>query len=105
VSLGPALIGLVVGLAIVGAVLLRNEEKVREEWRRRRGPAAPAGRGLVMGFGLIAIANIAFAVIDGGVFRIALAAAWVLTFCFHLQKYRRSTPARNRGQGRGVSTS
>jgi hypothetical protein len=92
--LGALSLGLVVGLAIVGAVLLRNEEKIREEWRRRRGPAGPAGRGLLMGFGLITIGNIAFAVIDGGVFRIALAAAWVWAFCFHLQKYRRSTPAR-----------
>jgi len=104
-ALDAVLVGIVLGLAAMGAVLLRNEEKVREAWRRRRGAAGPAGRGLVMGFGLIAFANIAFAVIDGGVFRIALAAAWVLAFCLHLRNYRRSTPARNRGRSRGVSLS
>jgi hypothetical protein len=90
-ALDAVLLGIVLGLTVAGAVLLRNEEKIRRGWRQRRGPAGPAGRGLVMGFGLIAIANIAFAVVDGGVIRIALAAAWVLAFCLHLQKYKRST--------------
>jgi hypothetical protein len=93
-DLGPALVGAVLGLAMVGAVLLRNEEEIREAWRRRRAgiepKAGPGGRWIVVGFGLIASANIGLAVADGGAFRIILAAGWLLLLCHSLLKYRRS---------------
>ncbi len=95
-DLGALSIGLVLGLAIVGAVLLRNEEEVRKAWRQRRGSsgpkAGPAGRWTVVFLGLIAVANIGLAVADGGAFRIILAAGWLLMFCNHLLKYRRPAP-------------
>lgn len=94
-DLDAVLVGIVLGLAIVGAVLLRNEEKIREAWRQRRGggePKAGPGRWIVVGFGLIASANIGLAVADGGAFRVILAAGWLLLFCHSLLKYRRLTP-------------
>jgi hypothetical protein len=93
-DLGAVLVGFVLGLAMVGAVLLRNEKEVREAWRRRRGggepKGGPTGHWPIVFLGLIAVANIGIAVDDGGAFRISLAAAWLLLFCHHLLKYRRS---------------
>jgi hypothetical protein len=93
-DLEAVLVGIVLGLAIVGAVLLRSEERIREAWRKRRGysepKAGPSGRWTVVGFGLIASANIGLAVADGGALRIILAAGWLLLFCHTLLKYRRS---------------
>jgi hypothetical protein len=43
-----------------------------------------------VGFGLLAIANIGLAIADRGVFRIILAAGWLLVFGHNLLKYRRS---------------
>jgi hypothetical protein len=90
--LGAVSIGFVLGLAIVGAVLLRNEEEIRKAWRRRHPDvkARPAGRGTVIGIGLIAIANIGLAVASGETLRILLAAGWLLVFGLSLQRYRRS---------------
>ena len=81
-DLDAVLVGIVLGLAFVGAVLRRNEEEVREAWRQRRGEpkAGNAARWTVAGFGLIAIANIGLAVADGGAIRIILAALWLLLF-------------------------
>jgi hypothetical protein len=93
-ALGALSIGFVLGLAIVGAVLLRNDEEVREAWRQRRGggepKAGPGGGWIVVGLGLIATVNIGLAVADSDAFRIILAAGWLLVFCHHLMKYRRS---------------
>jgi hypothetical protein len=90
--LGALSIGFVVGLSIVGAVLLRNEEKIREAWRRRHpdSKAGPAGRGTVVAFGLIAIANVGLAVDSGEALRVLLAAGWLLMFGLSLRRYRRS---------------
>jgi len=93
-DLGAIAIGFVLGLAIVAAVLLRNEDEVREAWRRRRRGGEPKGGPIshwpIVFLGLIAVANIGIAVDDGGALRISLAAAWLLLFCHHLLKYRRS---------------
>jgi hypothetical protein len=40
-DLGALAIGVVLGLAIVGAILLRNEEEVRRAWRRQSGIVEP----------------------------------------------------------------
>jgi hypothetical protein len=93
-DLGALAIGFVLGLAIVAAILLRNEERVREAWRRRRGDGEPkagtTGRWPLVFSGLLAIAYIGMAVDDRGAFRIILAAAWLLMFCISLLQYRRS---------------
>lgn len=108
-DLGAITIGVVLGLAIVTAVLLRNEDEVRRAWRRRRGivepaepvePAAdlkpnatPIRRGIVVGMGLIAVAYIGLAVAAGDTIHIILAAAYSLTFGIYLLRYRRSRSA------------
>jgi hypothetical protein len=43
-DLGALSIGIVLGLAIVAAVLLRNEEEVRRAWRKRGGIVEPEVR-------------------------------------------------------------
>lgn len=93
-DLDAVLVGIVLGLAIVGAVLLRNEEKVREAWRQRRGGSAPkagdTSRWMVVSMGLIAMVNIGLGVADGDAFHIILGTLWLLMFCLSLLKYRRS---------------
>jgi hypothetical protein len=105
-DLGALSIGFVLGLAIIGAVLLRNEDEVRRAWRRRRGIVepeesvgaavdgkpnpAPIGPGIVAGMGLLAVAYIGLAVASGGVFYIIFAAAYSLVFGAYLLRYRRS---------------
>ena len=105
-DLGAITIGFVLGLAIVAAVLLRNEDEVRRAWRRRRGivelaepvgPAAdlkpsatPIRRGIVVGMGLIAVAYISLAVASDDIIHIILAAAYSLIFGIYLLKYPRS---------------
>jgi hypothetical protein len=102
-DLGALSIGFVLGLAVVGAVLLRNEEEVKKAWRRRRGivepkglsadinsNAAPVRRGVVVGMGLLAIAYIGLAIASGDIFYIILAALYSLVFGAYLLKYRRS---------------
>lgn len=103
-DLGALSIGFVLGLAIVGAILLRKEEEVRRAWRRRRGivePTEPVGpaadlkpsatpirRGIVVGMGLIAVAYTGLAVASGDIIHIILAAAYTLIFGVYLRKYR-----------------
>lgn len=105
-NLGAITIGFVLGLAIVSAVLLRNEDEVRRAWRRRRGivePEEPVGpsadikphpapirRWIVVGMGLIAVAYIGLAVASGDIIHIILAAAYSLTFGVYLLRYRHS---------------
>lgn len=91
-ALGALSIGFVLGLAIVGAVLLRNEEKIRKAWRRRHpdGKADSSGRGTVIGIGLIAIANIGLAAASGEALRILLATGWLLVLGLSLRRYKRS---------------
>jgi hypothetical protein len=93
-GLGPALVGLVFGLAVVGAVLLRNEDEVREAWQQRRGGGAPkanpAGRWSVVFLGLLASVNIGLGVASGDIFYIILGTLWLLMFCLSLLRYRRS---------------
>jgi hypothetical protein len=106
-DLGALAIGFVVGLAIVAAILLRNEEEVWRALRKRRGivepdvlvgPAAdikpratPFRPWIVVGMGLLAVAYIGLAVASGDTVRIILAAAYSLTFGIYLLRYRRST--------------
>ena len=93
-DLDAVLVGIVLGLAIVGAVLLRNEEKVREAWRQRRGggepKAGPGGRWILVGLGLLAMANVGIAAISRDPLRIPIAAGWLLVFGLSLRRYRRS---------------
>jgi hypothetical protein len=92
--LGALSLGFVLGLSIVGAVLLRNEEKVKEAWYRRRADLEPkvraVGRGLIVVLGLLVIANLALAVVSGDASDIVLAALWLLILGVHLLRYRRS---------------
>ncbi len=92
--LGALSIGFVLGLAIVGAVLLRNEEKVREAWYRRRANIEPkvraVGRGLVVVLGLLAIANLALSVTSGEASGIVFSALYLLMLGVHLLRYRQS---------------
>jgi len=103
-DLGAASIGLVLGLCFVGAVLLRNEQAVREAWWRWRGmelvvhPAGPSrvkGKApikfwMVVSFGFMMIVWTGLAVTDGDASHIVLAALYVLVFCANLRKYKRS---------------
>jgi hypothetical protein len=89
-ALDAVLLGAVLALAVVGAVLLRNEEKIRVAWRRRHPEAGPAGRGTVVASGLLAIANIGLAVDSGDAPHILLAAGWLLIFGISLRRYRQS---------------
>ncbi len=95
--LGALSLGFVLGLAIVGAVLLRNEEKVREAWDRRRADIEPkaraVGRGLVVALGLLAIANLALAVTSGDASDIVFAALYLLMLGVQLLRYRQSRRA------------
>lgn len=107
--LGALSIGFVLGLAIVAAILLRNEEEVRRAWRKRRGivepdepveaatdlkpNATPNRRGIVVGMGLIAFAYVGLAVASGDTIHIILASAYSLIFGIYLLKYRRSRSA------------
>lgn len=103
-DLGALSLGLVFGLCMVGAVLLRNEQEIREAWWRWRGidpeahlaeqtaakGKAPIKLSTVVGFGLLTIAWIGLAVVSGDVFQIILAALYLVVFCVYVRKYRRS---------------
>ena len=102
-DLGALSIGFVLGLAIVAAVLLRNEDEVRKAWRRRRGivepdepvtevqPKAPQDSPwFVAVHGLLLIMLIHFAVSDHDAFSIAVAVLAIPAFGVILFRYRRS---------------
>jgi hypothetical protein len=93
-DLDAALVGVVLGLAGVGAVLLRNEERVRMAWRQRRGDSDPKAGGIRVWMlvfeGLIASVNLGLGVPAGDVFHIVMGALWLLFFSFSLRSYRRS---------------
>jgi hypothetical protein len=105
--LGALSIGFVLGLAIVSAVLLRNEDEVRKAWRKRRGivepeapsvepganiksKAPPIGPWHVAMQGLLVILLVRFAVSDGSAFSIVVAALSIPAFGVSLFRYRRS---------------
>jgi hypothetical protein len=48
---GAFAIGVTMGFAIVGALLLRNEDKVRDAWIRRRAGKEPLAPRLAVAFG------------------------------------------------------
>jgi hypothetical protein len=102
-DLGALSVGFVLGLAIVGAVLLRNEEEVRKAWRRRRGIAEPDqpvtgappklhqhSRLFIAWQGLLMIMLIGFAVSNHNAFSIAVAVLSIPAFGVTLFRYRRS---------------
>jgi hypothetical protein len=102
-DLGALSIGFVLGLAIVGAVLLRNEEEVRMAWRRRRGivepdepvtevqPKAPQDSPWFVALhGLLVIMLVHFAVSEHNAFSIAVAVLTIAAFGVILFRYRRS---------------
>jgi hypothetical protein len=102
-DLGALSIGLVLGLAVVAAVLLRNEEEVRRAWRRRRGivepdepiaaasPKTPPIRGWHIAWqAVLVILLVRYAVSDHDAFSIAVAALAIPAFGITLFKYRRS---------------
>ena len=102
-DLGALSIGFVLGLAIVGAVLLRNEEEIRKAWRRWRGivepdgsvaevnpKAPPVSRWHVAFQGLFAIFLNYLAVSEQSAIRIAIAVLSIAAFGVMLFRYRRS---------------
>jgi len=103
-DLGALSLGLVVGLCVVGAVLLRNEQKVREAWWRWRGmelvvhpagPSATKGKAPVKGWmvvflGLMTIAWGSMAAAADDAPHIILAALYLLVFYVNLRRYKRS---------------
>jgi len=93
-DLGTVLVGVVLGLAIVGAVLLRNEEEIREAWRQRRGDREPkagdTSRWGIVFMGLIASVNVGLGIVSGDAFHITLGTLWLLMLYLSLRKYRRS---------------
>jgi hypothetical protein len=102
-DLGAISIGFILGLAIVAAVLLRNEEEVRRAWRRRRGivepeepitevnhKAPPVNGWHIALQGLLVILLVHFAISDHDALSIALAALSIPTFGVFLFRYRRS---------------
>jgi hypothetical protein len=101
--LGALAIGFVLGLAIVGAILLRNEDEVRRAWRKRRGivepeePVAevplkvsPDSPWFVAFQGLLMIMLVRFAVSDHNAFSIAVALLAIPAFGVTLFRYKRS---------------
>jgi hypothetical protein len=106
-DLGALAIGFVIGLAIVGAILLRNEDEVRRAWRKRRGivepevpsvgpdaaikpKAPPIGLWHLALQALLVIMLIHFAVSDHDAFSIVVAALSIPAFGITLLRYRRS---------------
>ncbi len=105
-DLGAFSIGIVLGLAVVAAILLRNEEEVRRAWRKRRGivepevpsratpevksKAPPIRAWHLASQGLLVILLVHFAVSDHDPFSIALAALSIPVFGVYLFRYRRS---------------
>lgn len=102
-DLGALAIGFVLGLAIVAAILLRNEEEVRKAWRRRRGivePEEPVAEvppkvsvdsaWFVAIQGLLVIMLVHFAVSDHNAFSIAVAVLAIPAFGVVLFRYKRS---------------
>jgi hypothetical protein len=92
--LGAFAIAVTVGLAIVGAVLLRNEDKVRDAWLRRRAGKEPLAPRLTVAFwGLFTAASVGLAVASGEAIRIALSALYVVLFARLLRHHKRSQRA------------
>jgi hypothetical protein len=104
-DLGALSLGLVIGLCVVGAVLLRREEEIRKAWRRRRGivepdeslpevrPETPAIRAWQVAFqGLMVVLLVSHAVLHRDALRIVVAALSISAFGVFLFKYRRSRP-------------
>jgi hypothetical protein len=102
-DLGALAVGFVLGLAIVAAILLRNEEEVRRAWRKRRGivePEEPATEAqpkalhdspwFVVLQGLLVIMLVHFAVSDHNALSIAVAVLAIPAFGVILFRYRRS---------------
>ena len=92
-DLDAVLVGVVLGLAGIGAVLLRNKDQVREAWRQRRGNSKPKAGGIrpwILVFeALIASVNLGLGIPSGDAFHIILGTLWLLFFFFSLRGYRR----------------
>ena len=95
--LGAFAIGVTVVFAIVGALLLRNEEKVEKAWRRSRAGKKPLRPGFervgIVLFALFVVVNLGVAISTEEIFKIALAALYVLLFTVYLRRYKRSRRA------------
>ena len=86
---GAAILAVVIGLSIVGALLLRNEDAVTKAWRKRREGKDPLAPRLAMVFwGLFTILNIALAIDTGGTDRIVMAGLSIVVFERVLRRYR-----------------
>ena len=88
---GAAILAVVIGLSIVAALLLRNEDAVAKAWRKRRRDKEPLGPRLAVAYwSLLTIANVALAIDAGDTIRLVLAALYVVLFARLVRSFRRS---------------